>query len=479
MRVLLSLSGTYPYFRGGVSTWTHELTARLPGVEFHLVSVVSNADVTPRFALSPNVRLTTVPLWGAARPEEVRAGGAARRAPRTRRPGAAAFRRQFLPAYETTLRQLLYGAPDPRALAEALASMGRFFRRYDFYATLRHPAVWRAFLGTLDADRLFSRLTMIDAISLCRRLERQLRVLTVPIERADVAHVAVAGIGGVPAILAKIAYGIPLLLTEHGVYYRERLLDLINEEGSTPLKVFLTNFEHALVRLNYAFADLTAPVCQFNSRWEVAMGVPPARVKVIYNGVDTDRFEPGPALAGGPPTVVSVGRIDRLKDTVNLIDAMAYVRHRVPAVRCLIYGEATDPAYRRLCATRIEELGLSETVTLKPSTPDPEHAYRAADLVVNASLSEGFPFGVIEAMACGKMVVATDVGGVREALDGCGVLVPPRAPKALGMAIAAALQDAPRRQECGARGRARATERYQVVKMAGAYQDVYQRLASH
>jgi glycosyltransferase involved in cell wall biosynthesis len=479
MKVLLSVSGTYPYFRGGVSVWAHHLITGLPDVQFQLTSIVSNPNVIARFPLERNVRLTTIPLWGVGRPEEFPGLPPRSVRARYRRARRRTFQGDFLAPYETVVAQCMRGAPDPWALGMAFAALARFFQTYDFYGTMRHASVWNAFVRVLTSDPLFGQLSVMDTIGLCRRLERYLRVLTAPVEPVDVAHVAVAGIAGVPAVLAKIAHGAPVLLTEHGVYYRERLLDLINEQGAAPQKIFLANFEHAIVRLNYAFADLVTPVCHFNSRWEVAMGVPPAKVRVIYNGVDTTRFSPLSESENAVPTVITVGRVDRLKDTLNFIEAMAYVHRRTPRARGRIYGEATDPAYRQLCVTRIKDLGLESAVTLEQATQEPEAAYRAAAVVVNPSLSEGFPFGVIEAMACGKMIVATDVGGVREALEGCGILVPPRSPKSLGMAIVAALRNAHNRREYGARARERAVQQYQLRHMLHAYQDVYQRLAIH
>jgi glycosyltransferase involved in cell wall biosynthesis len=479
MKVLLSVSGTYPYFGGGVSVWAHHLINGLSDVEFQVTSIVSNPNITARFPLARNMRLTTIPLWGVGRPEEFPGLPSRSVRARYRRATRRTFEDEFLASYETVVAQCMRGAPDPRALGLAFAAMARFFRTYDFYGTMRHAAVWNTFVRVLTSDPLFGHLSVMDTIGLCRRLERHLRVLTAPVEPADVAHVAVAGIAGVPAVLAKIAHGAPLLLTEHGVYYRERLLDLINEQGAPPQKVFLANFEHAIVRLNYAFADLVTPVCHFNSRWEVAMGVPIGKVRVIYNGVDTARFSPLSESENAVPTVITVGRVDRLKDTLNFIEAMAYVHRHIPGARGRIYGEAADPAYRHLCATRMRDLGLESAVTFEQATQEPEAAYRAAAVVVSPSLSEGFPFGVIEAMACGKMIVATDVGGVHEALEGCGVLVPPRSPKSLGMAIVAALRDAARRRECGARARKRAVQHYQLRDMLQAYRDVYQHLAVH
>jgi polysaccharide biosynthesis protein PelF len=479
VNVLLSMSGTYPHFRGGVSVWAHQLVTGLPAMEFKLISIVSNPNVTPRYALSSNVRLTTIPLWGAGRPEEFH--GLPRRgfAGRPRRPEPQVLDGDLLAHYETVVAECMRGAPNPEQLGHALAAMARFFRIYDFYTTMRHPEIWDTFLRVLTGDALFELASVMDAVALCRRMERYLRVLTAPIHTADLSHVAIAGIAGVPAILAKIEHGVPMLLTEHGVYYRERLLDLTNERGSTSYKVFLANFEHALVRLSYAFADLITPVCRFNSRWEVAMGAPPAKLHVVYNGVDTEKFSPRPRPANAAPRVVSMGRVDRLKDTLNLIEAMAYVHRRIPAAQCLVYGEASDPTYRHLCLTRIAEFGLERTVTLQPATREPERVYREADVVVSASLSEGFPFGVIEAMACGSMVVATDVGGVGEALEGSGILVPPRAPEALGAAIVAALRDDGHRRDCGARARQRVVQHYQLHQMLHAYQEIYERLAIH
>ncbi len=479
MKVLLSVSGTYPYFRGGVSVWAHQMVTGLPDVDFRLISIVSNPNVFPRFPASRNVRLTTIPLWGVGRPEEFTGMPARSIVTRFRRPGAHQFKRDFVAHYEICVAQCMRGGPDPVAFGHALAGMARFFRTHDFYATMRHGAVWDAFARVLAGDPAFSRISVMDTIALCRRLERHLRVLAVQTEPVDVAHVAIAGIAGIPAVLARIEHSVPVLLTEHGVYYRERLLDLISEPGSTPQRVFLGNFEHAIVRLNYAFADLITSVCHFNTRWELAMGVPPAKLRVIYNGVDTTRFSPAPRPVASIPTVVSVGRVDRLKDTLNLIEAMAYVRLAIPNVRCRIYGEASDQAYRHSCLTRLRDLDLERTVTLEQATDQPEVAYRAADLVVSASLSEGFPFGVIEAMACGKMVVATDVGGVREALEGFGILVPPRSPKSLGTALVAALRDDTYRRECGARARERAVQHYQLHHMVQDYRNVYQRLAVH
>jgi glycosyltransferase involved in cell wall biosynthesis len=82
-------------------------------------------------------------------------------------------------------------------------------------------------------------------------------------------------------------------------------------------------------------------------------------------------------------------------------------------------------------------------------TKEPEKVYNLGDIVAFSSITEGFPFAVIEAMACGKAVVASNVGGVGEALDGCGVLVRSRRPRELANGIVTLLEDEQLRKKLG------------------------------
>jgi glycosyltransferase involved in cell wall biosynthesis len=110
------------------------------------------------------------------------------------------------------------------------------------------------------------------------------------------------------------------------------------------------------------------------------------------------------------------------------------------------------------------------------ATKTPEKAYNLADVVAFSSLTEGFSFGVIEAMACGKAVVATEVGGVREALEGCGLLVRSRSPRDLAKGITTLLEDEgmTRRFEDAALRRAR-TE-FSLEKEIQEYSNLYDEL---
>ena len=110
------------------------------------------------------------------------------------------------------------------------------------------------------------------------------------------------------------------------------------------------------------------------------------------------------------------------------------------------------------------------------ATKTPEKAYNFADVVAFSSLTEGFPFGVIEAMACGKAVVATEVGGVREALEGCGLLVRSRSPHDLANGIVTLLKDDGLRRRFEAAALKRTRAEFSLEKEVQEYSKLYDEL---
>jgi glycosyltransferase involved in cell wall biosynthesis len=173
------------------------------------------------------------------------------------------------------------------------------------------------------------------------------------------------------------------------------------------------------------------------------------------------------------PIVAFVGRIDPLKDIVKLLLAISYVRREIPDVLCKIYGTASSIEYANKCITILESYGLQDNVLFMGGTESPETAYCEADVVAISSVSEGFPFSIIEAMACAKVVVATNVGGVAEALDRCGFLVTKADPRVFANALVSALMNEKRRKELGRRSQAAARTKFDLQTMIERYQEQY------
>lgn len=167
----------------------------------------------------------------------------------------------------------------------------------------------------------------------------------------------------------------------------------------------------------------------------VAIGADPARVHVIYNGVDSDRFCPGSRhdararlglVASDGPLLLFVGNLKASKGCMDMLEAFGSARTRLAGARLLFVG--SGPCHTDLLE-RAVVLGCADAVDVVGAVA---HAglvdwFRASDLLCLPSHNEGVPNVVLEAMACGVPVLATDVGGIPEVVpDYAGILVPPK-----------------------------------------------------
>lgn len=471
MRILLTTEGTFPYTSGGVSTWASSLIHGLPHHDFAVAAVVANPPDRPVRSLPPNASVLPVPLWGLELVEEYlpQARGLRRR----RRTTAAAVTSRFLPPFEVLLDQFLVADGDPGQVAEVLADLADFAGSEDLRRAMQDERVWQLLHDRLVANPLYRHTQLGEAIDVARSLYRYLLPLAVPIPDVDVVHASAAALCALPALHAKLRRGIPLVLTEHGVYLRERILELVQRDVSLLQKVLFSNLYRAIARAAYHVADRVAPVCAYNVRWERQLGVDASKVRIIYNGVDPSRFSPK-KVREDHPTLVWVGRIQPLKDLLTLIRAVGIVRRSVPDVVCRVYGPDTDPEYAAECRATVAALELSDAVRFEGPIADPSTAFQRADVVVLSSMSEGFPYTVVEAMMCARPIVATDVGGVGEALDDDTLLAEPQ--NAASLAAVVVRQLARPRRERDALGRhlrRRAVEHFDERRFLDSYDHVY------
>ncbi len=144
----------------------------------------------------------------------------------------------------------------------------------------------------------------------------------------------------------------------------------------------------------------------------------------------------------------------------------------------IVYGNLdADVPYVERCRALISELDLHDTFELAGFHPSPAQVYVEGDISALSSISEGFPFTVLESMACARPVVGTDVGGVREALEGFGRVVPPRDHEAFGTACVELLRDDELRLELGRRAREQILLRFRTSTSVEGYRELYRRLA--
>jgi glycosyltransferase involved in cell wall biosynthesis len=215
----------------------------------------------------------------------------------------------------------------------------------------------------------------------------------------------------------------------------------------------------------------TAVVCVAEETREqglAAQACDPRRTVVIPNAVDVRSFHPA---RGGRwnARIIGIGRFAYPKDFTTLLEALA----RVPGP-CHMVLVGDGPALPAVAAA-VQKEGLSERVELLGARADIPELLSLSDVFVLSSRSEGFPVSILEAMAAGLPAVATDVGGVAEAVeDGeTGFLVPPADSEALARALERLVSDADLRRRLGAAGRARALRLFDVPRYRAAYLELY------
>ena len=207
-----------------------------------------------------------------------------------------------------------------------------------------------------------------------------------------------------------------------------------------------------------------------------AYGLPPERLTVIPNGVDTEFFQPPPDGRGqAPPVLLSVARLVPDKDHETLLKAFGLVSSRHPGAELWLVGNGPR---RRSLERQTAELGLPGKVRFVSGAADLRPFYHRADLFVLSSVAEALPNVVLEAMATALPVVATRVGGLGEAVVSgtTGLLVPPRDADALAGALARLLDDPEAGHSMGQRGRERVAEHFSFPAMVSRHEEVWTRL---
>jgi glycosyltransferase involved in cell wall biosynthesis len=216
----------------------------------------------------------------------------------------------------------------------------------------------------------------------------------------------------------------------------------------------------------------------------VELGYHPRQWRVLPNGFDTDRFRPDEArgaafrqtlgIAPSTPLIGLPARLDPMKDHDNFLDAAALLAAEFPAAHFVLVGRGLD-AENADIASRVDKRGLTARLHFLGERNDMETVMAGLDVVTLCSAyGEGFPNVLGEAMSCGKICVATDVGDATEIVGSHGRIVAPRQPAALAEAWREMLVlDPQQRAQIGRSARQRIVERYSLPAIARAYENLY------
>jgi polysaccharide biosynthesis protein PelF len=484
LSVLLVTEGTYPYVGGGVSTWCDSLIRELRSVHFSILAITGTPITTMKYVLPSNVRhLRQVPMWGSEEPSEYILPERSFADVYTNRIETTddVVGEKFIPIFEDFLEDIVNPnevAPHP----EVIHRLYKYFRHHEYKSTFRSRLTWETFRAMLLrtagqwGDIAEEQPNLFDVTTALRWLYSFMLPLSVALPRTDIAHATLASPSCLAVVAAKYEYGARIVVTDHGIFIRERYIALAAETFTRFSKRFLLNLSAYASRVIYASADQISPVCNYNHRWELRYGGTPDRIKTIYNGIDPGVFTPRekPEKTRHRPTVVAVARIFPLKDIETMIRSCANVRDEIPDVQYIVYGPTdVDLPYTQRCLDLIAEYSLKNNFFFGGFHPKPHEVYNEGDISILSSISEGFPYTVIESMACARPVVATEVGGVPEALEGYGILARPRDFTGLAHGVVRLLRDHEYRQGLGKISRDRVLLRFRTTLTMNEYLQSY------
>lgn len=487
--VCLLLEGTWPHVRGGVSSWVDQLIRGLPELSFSVCFLGGRRDDygSPHYPMPANVvHYRECFLESAWQSEPPPAAGRGRDVERDLRILSQFLHAPEEPSAEQGEALLDVLAAGSLGLADVLHSRASWSVIRESY--LRHCSD-PSFVNYFWSLRIMQAPLLMFG-ELARRLPR-----------ARLIHSVSTGYAGLLGSILQRRWRCAYLLTEHGIYTKERKIDLAqagwiaerpDDALSTALDAELGYIRRLWIRfferiglLTYRSADPIISLYEGNRRRQVQDGADPARTRVIPNGIRLEAW--ADALArrprGIPPVVGLVGRVVPIKDVKTFIRAMRGVVSAMPEVQGWIVGpEEEDPAYAAECRNLVVSLGLQEQVRFLGYQKLGDVLPRLG-LMVLTSISEAQPLVILEAWAAGTPVISSDVGSCREMIEGgsaedrdlgsAGEVVAIADPQATARAILQLLRNPARWQAAQAVGLERVGRYYGEALMLERYRRLY------
>ncbi|SFN46124.1 Glycosyltransferase involved in cell wall bisynthesis [Nitrosospira briensis] len=422
--IALLLEGTYPYIRGGVSSWVHQIIGGLPEIRFAVIFIGGESEMygPAQYQFPPNV--THVETHYLIHREKTLK-------PNARKGNQRAFSEMDeLHAYMRQSGQI----PDDKMISAftRLGSAGGISQEDFLYSEASWDYITRQYRERCTEP------SFVDYFWAIRAMHTPLFVLAdiaagLPPVRA--VHAISTGYAGLLGAMIRLRRNIPFVLTEHGIYTKERKIDLAqatwihdhNDDVCNTLhdemgyiRGLWIRFYEQIGRMAYGQASPIVSLYEGNRLRQIADGAAAEKTLVISNGIDVQRYEA--ALEKRPeeipPVLGLIGRVVPIKDIKTFIRTLRILVKERPDAQGWIAGpEDEDPLYVSECKELAASLGLENNVKFL-GFQNMLEILPQLGLMVLTSISEALPLVVLEAFASGVPCLATDVGSCRELIEG-------------------------------------------------------------
>ena len=468
MRICMIAEGCYPYVVGGVSGWVHSMIRNFPKQEFILLTIIANRELSGKFAYELPDNVTEVHElyledadWGSVNKK-----------------------------HKTRLNQKEYHAMRSLILNHEVEwdEMFDFFQKNQ--VSLNELLMGEDFYhAVLDCYNLqYPDIVFSDFLWTMRSMYLPLfHALSMEIPQADIYHAVATGYAGILGSMGKHFYNGQLIISEHGIYTREREEELLKAEWVQRLykRIWIQQFKK-MSQVAYDRADMVTSLYQHARELQIELGCLEEKTIITPNGIDYKRLENLPGIQPENEGYIHVGavlRVTPIKDVKTMIQAFAYARKRSPKLKLWIMGPYDEePEYAAECFKMVEMMEI----------PNIEFTGRIQiadylgwmDMTILTSISEGQPLTILESFAAHVPVIATDVGNCRGLLYGedddfgkAGILTHIMNIEEIANAMVYLAENPKERRQMAEAGYQRLMRKYKIEDMRKTYAKIYQKAA--
>ncbi len=461
MRICIVAEGCYPYTVGGVSGWIHSMIKSFPDYEFVILSIVPNRSWRGKYVYElPENVVEVAELYLEDCDWQKQKGMKKVRLSDAERSALRSLLLNQNVQWETLFK--LFG--------DKVFSLNDLLMGEDFLKAVR------------DCYQInYSELVFSDFLWTMRSIYLPLFLtLKMELPKADVYHCVATGYAGVLGSMAKEKYGCRLLISEHGIYTREREEELIRAKwvNGAYKNIWIEQFRKMSL-LAYGKADIVTCLYGHARELQIELSCPEEKIMITPNGIDMSRFENLPKNT--EPDMIHIGavlRVAPIKDVKTMIRAFAFAKEKVPNLKLWIMGPADEEEYAKECYSLVELLGVPDVVFT--GRVDVTEYLGGMDMTILTSISEGQPLTILESYAAHKPVIATDVGNCRGLIYGeaddfgtAGILTHIMNVTEIADAMVELAEHPEERKRMGEIGYQRLQKRYRIEDMRETYRQIY------
>ncbi|WP_419783979.1 GT4 family glycosyltransferase PelF [Maridesulfovibrio sp.] len=418
--VCLLLEGTYPFVAGGVSTWIHNLIKGMPELTFTAVCILASSKEKAKYRYDVPDNFVDPQIVYLHDPVEI-----------SQNPFKKISRKDM-----ENLRRFHYHMD--RNDISMMREMVELFRdgKFPLSELFHGKKAWDMLVERYKPDT--NDESFIDYFWTFRFTHLPIfKMLPLDLPKAKVYHTISTGYAGLLGVIARVMTGRPLLLTEHGIYVKERKIEISQAEWvyrkkeerlriDSKLGAFQTfwirMFEQ-LARLCYDYSSSIYTLYEGNRQLEIQEGADPDKIRIIPNGISLDNFlglkaEDHDYQGQTEFAVGFVGRVVPIKDVKTFLRAIKIVAIKIEKLKVYIMGPTEeDKEYYEECVNLVRLLHLEDVVEFTGKVKVTDYLPNL-DVIVLTSISEAQPLVIMEANCAGIPAVASDVGSCRELLEG-------------------------------------------------------------